>query len=81
MNSRPRFEVVKCNIEKRGTCAVCNKRGMRSKTFSQTLNPWNKGADGLQKGRAAIMAENEQRALEWSTSPFVHAKCEDNKND
>jgi hypothetical protein len=41
------------------------KRKTRSKKFSQTLNPWNKNADGSIKTRKQIMAEITAQRDAW----------------
>jgi hypothetical protein len=50
--------------------AARKKDGKRQqKTFSQTLNPFNKAADGTPKTREQIMAELREEADRWKNEP------------
>jgi hypothetical protein len=69
-----RYEAVKFPVKKSFTCTVCGRRGQRSKTFRQTINPFNKNADGVPKTYREIWAELEVVAAGWF--PTVHAGCE-----
>lgn len=51
-----RFEVVSRSATVRFKCP-CGKRFQRSVFVEQTINPWNKNADGAMKTRAEIWAE------------------------
>lgn len=73
---RYNFERVTIRGVRSGTCLVCGKRGTRQTTFGQTLNPFNKNADGEPKTRAEIWAEIKQEAHEYSQGAFFHAGCE-----
>lgn len=41
------------------------RRRQKTQTFSQTINPWNKTADGVQKSRAEILEELKDRRADW----------------
>lgn len=56
------------------TCTVCGKRGVRSTTFGQTVNPFNRDKDGLLKTVSQIESELEARARAWH--PTMHERCE-----
>ncbi|MGH9251976.1 MAG: hypothetical protein ACRD0W_21030, partial [Acidimicrobiales bacterium] len=51
------YEAVKRTVTKAVPCAVCGRKIRRQRTFQQTINPFNKGADGVVKTRAQIWAE------------------------
>lgn len=70
------FQKVEIQAKKSGTCGKCGKKCSRSKIFGQTLNPYNKNADGKIKNRSEIMAEVEVQAKQWSLEPVYHSKCE-----
>jgi len=59
------FDEVKHCCKKNGKCPVCEARRARSKTFAQTLNPYNKNKDGIPKTRSEIHAELVQQAENW----------------
>ena len=73
-----RFQEVKLRGAKSGKCSVCGKRRQRSTTFSQTINPFNKNADGVPKTREEILAELNEEARLWKATPLVCASCEKN---
>lgn len=63
------FDRIKLKAKKIGKCP-CGKRLTRQKTFSQTLNPYNKKGGRL-KTRDEIYRELEVEANEW-TAELVH---------
>jgi predicted RNA-binding Zn-ribbon protein involved in translation (DUF1610 family) len=67
------YTPVKWSATKQFVCVVCGKVGRRSKTFRQTLNPYNKNAAGQPKTTAEIRAELQVEAQRWR--PDRHAKC------
>lgn len=46
-------------------CRTCGKRFTRSRTFTQTVNPYNKNADGQVKTRGEIYKELRDEAAAW----------------
>lgn len=68
------YDVVKLQSRKSFTCKVCGKRGQRSKTFRQTINPFNKNAAGELKTAGEIWQELQHGAATWA--PDTHAGCE-----
>lgn len=69
------FESVKFRATKTGKC-ICGKKINRSKTFEQTINPWNKNKDGLPKNRFEILEELRIEAKKWQDKPIVHSEFE-----
>lgn len=59
------FQEIKFHAQKSGKCVTCGKRRKRTKVFWQTLNPFNKKANGTIKTRLDIMEENKAEASEW----------------
>lgn len=59
------YEVIKIKAQKHIKCAICRTWITRSTTFMQTLNPFNKKADGNVKSREEIMAELNVRRNQW----------------
>lgn len=55
---------------KRGTCGRCAKAHTRSKTFSQTVNPWNRRPDGVPKSPAEVRASLVAEADAWRREPI-----------
>jgi hypothetical protein len=70
------FSKVDISVSKNGECAKCGKKCKRSKAFYQTLNPFNKNADGSVKTRSEILSELHAEARKWSLEPVYHSKCE-----
>jgi len=75
MRGTYQFREVKYPVSKQGKCVVCNKKRTRYKTFSQTLNPWNKKADGTVKTSEDILKELHQESLAWKLEPIVCRTC------
>ena len=73
---RRTFEEVKYTPTKTGNCSVCGKPCTRTKKFFQTLNPFNKTADGFIKSREDIYKELSVQVKEWLKLPPTHQKCE-----
>ena len=64
------FNEVKLQAKKSGKCVICGKRRNRAKTFWQTLNPFNKNADGTVKTRFDINTELQTQANIWQREPI-----------
>lgn len=74
-----RFEEVTHRATKRVPCDGCGKTLSRTRTFMQTLNPFNKNIDGTVKTRQDIRDELRTQAAAWTaeTTGERHAKCEE----
>jgi len=72
--TRYTFEEVKFSAAKSVKCK-CGKRVSRSKTFTQTINPFNKRADGQVKSRSDIFPELKADAEKWKAEPELCAAC------
>lgn len=57
-------------------CPVCGKSASRRQKFFQTLNPYNRNADGNPKTRQEIYKELQQQIQVWEREPATHKKCE-----
>lgn len=58
-------------------CTVCGEKVRRQRTFSQTLNPFNKNTDGSVKTVPDIYRELSAKAEAWKAEPETHPKCEE----
>ena len=73
---RIRFERVIVSRSRRGKCSECGKAMTQRKTFMQTINPFNKDADGLVKTRSVIVGELHMQAAQWAAEKkMTHDKC------
>lgn len=63
------YEKVEHPVSKTAKCVECGKRLRRQTTVSQTLNPYNKNANGRVKTRQEILAELAVKAKEWQDEP------------
>jgi hypothetical protein len=59
------FQEVKRSAKRTMKCRTCGKRFTRSQTFMQTINPFNKNADGDVKSYAEIWRELGVEADAW----------------
>ena len=69
------FDKVTHHVTKRVPCRRCGKKLGRSTILSQTINPFNKGADGQPKTREQIRAELRAEAETWYPTNDIHAGC------
>ncbi len=60
-----RFEEIKQQARKRVPCDECGKKVTRQRTFSQTVNPFNKNADDDVKTEHEISEELTTQVAEW----------------
>ena len=67
------FEVISIRGGKRFKCA-CGRRVKRVKKFFQTINPWNKKANGDLKSYDDIMPEIRAELKKWAVevNPCYH---------
>lgn len=75
MITHTRFDDVKYRATKRCSCTRCDKIVRRSKTFSQTLNPFNKNKDGIPKNRGEILEDLVVEAKDWQITCEICTAC------
>lgn len=75
------FQKVTWPDQKSVPCPGCGKKVRRSKTFWQTLNPFNKLPDGTVKDRRDIMRELRDEANAWRGQPEQCSKCRELDDD
>jgi len=64
------FDPIKIYGKRRGKCSNCGKKRVQSKTFMQTLNPFNKNIHtGLLKTNKQIIVELKTERDEWESKP------------
>lgn len=76
--STTRYTFRACGVsgKKSGKCPYCGKKATRSQRFEQTLNPFNRAADGLPKSEAQIIRECQIKRDAWLNLPTYHSNCE-----
>jgi len=72
---RTTFEKVVFKASKSVKCKSCGGQVKRQKTFSQTMNPFNKSHDGLPKMKNQINIELKDEAIKWKTKSEVCRFC------
>jgi len=70
------FDEIKLQAKKSGKCH-CGRRLTRSKTFSQTENPFNLKPNGWRKSISDIRAELTVEAEAWKKLPMICQICAD----
>lgn len=70
------FEQIKVTAQKRFDCSRCGKQCQRTRSFAQTLNPFNKNADGTVKDRQTINIQIRDEAKAWLAAPGMCVVCE-----
>jgi len=80
---RVTFQVVRARQERAGYCPVCGKLAKRSRTFEQTVNPWNRNEDGSEKTpqEVALAVRAEANAWHPTADDLTHAKCREGGSD
>lgn len=68
------YAPVKQGATKHGYCPVCGKGVQRSRTFEQTVSPFNKTADGQVKTPGQIREELNIEVKNWEPD-FTHEGC------
>jgi hypothetical protein len=63
------YERVPVTAVKRLPCPVCGKLLRRQRTFSETINPWNRNPDGTQKTSREVFASVSAKAEDWKSVP------------
>ncbi len=69
------YEEVKLRGTKNCKCKKCRKKLRRQKTFSQTINPWNKTATGTVKTRDEILKSLRDEIREWKEKDEICENC------
>jgi hypothetical protein len=72
-----RYDAVKHTTKKRVSCRSCGKSFYRQRTFYQTINPFNKNAEGYPKSRSEIWTELKAESESWQPDDIC-SKCKDN---
>lgn len=72
---RVTFSVVEAKRRVRGVCVNCRSKRTRTFKAHQTLNPFNKKADGSVKTREEISEEVKAEVARLAALPFVCASC------
>ena len=69
------FKEIKTKRTKKGICKKCGKGYQLSKTFMQTLNPYNRDGNCNVKTLKQILIEIEREANEWDKLPITKHTC------
>ena len=68
------YDVVKAQRVRHGRCTACGIKMIKQRTFTQTVSPFNKHADGHVKTWHEVQAAVNGLADDWSPE-FVHEAC------
>jgi uncharacterized C2H2 Zn-finger protein len=72
-----RFEEVKHHATKNLPCPRCGKKVRRQRTFTNTINPWNRDpATGLPRTRQEIREKLREEGAAWELEPVPCSRCE-----
>lgn len=64
---RTTYEELSHSEQHTGHCPVCGTRRKRSRTFTQTINPWNKDPKtGAPRTRRQIYAALREEGKKWT---------------
>lgn len=75
-----RFRELSWPGRKNLPCPTCGKKVRRQRTFTQTLNPFNK-IDGRPKTAPEIYAELKAEAAAWEAVPVECTPCKEGRAD
>jgi hypothetical protein len=68
------FEEVSLRGKKTGKCG-CGKNRTRQATFTNTINPYNRDADGTIKSRDEVLEDVRKILNEWKSEPIYCDNC------
>lgn len=68
------YEPVETHRRRSGVCTVCGRATQRSRTFTMTVNPFNKNPDGTVRSRMEVRQAVEAEADAW-VPDFRHEAC------
>ncbi len=71
-----RFDEVRLSTRRSGRCTGCQKRTTRTLQVYQTLNPFNRNAQGLPKSREEILVELRKDLAALQAAPLHCTSCE-----
>ena len=69
------FQQCKTWRKKSGRCVACGKRTTRSKTFINTVNPWNVNVAGQMKTVPEVYQDLNREADAWYAEDLTCAAC------
>ncbi len=72
---RIRFEQIKVTAVRNLHCPGCGKKFRRQRTFSQTVNPYNRNPAGRPKTRSEVAESVSAEASTWSVTPERCPDC------
>lgn len=70
------YDQYKARATRKLRCRGCSKLMTRSRTFSKTVNPFNKHADGTPKSPAEVQADVDAEAKAWQPERPTCADCQ-----
>mgnify|MGYP000376144064 CR=1 FL=1 len=71
------YEELSHSEQRTGNCPVCGARRKRSRTFTQTINPWNTDPDtGAPRTRKQIYAALREQGQAWVVDFTCNTPCE-----
>lgn len=68
------FRPVKTRRVRTGSCPTCGRKVQRSKTFENTVNPFNRNDDGTVRTPEQVRAHVNDLADAWEPD-FHHETC------
>lgn len=71
-----RYEEVRETRIKNWPCPGCGRKVKRQRTFVNTINPFNRNADGVPKSRREVTADVRAKGDAWAAVPERHTECE-----
>ena len=74
--SKVSFDEIVLRVRRNGKCGRCGKRTRRTRKFWQTMNPFNRNADGLPKTRIEILKELDAAVKVAAHEVLLCSECE-----
>ncbi len=71
-----RFQEVTHRVQRRVPCSGCGKKLTRSRTFMNTINPFNKNEAGVPKTWSEVVADVKAAAEAWQPTDVRCSGCE-----
>lgn len=73
-----RYQELTAQATRRGSGPGCGKPTIRSRTFTMTINPFNRNPDGTVRTPGEVLDAVSAKAAAWQPEEelFRHQKCE-----
>lgn len=70
------YDKIGYKARRKDVCMVCEKERIRTNLYIQEVSPDNTHPDGVPKSRECILKEEQRKATDFASHPFLCKSCE-----